>query len=115
MKVYWSLKSVPELEALTRKERRRVHQECLQKYFVRARATCRSTTAFFALILITAIGISICTKISESLGMKPNFWVFLAASSIVLPVGSFIFSRIAIPVLRPFYLEFIEKRPSVEL
>ncbi len=114
MRIYWSLKSVPELQALPRKERRRVHEECLRKHFFRAPATCRSITAFLARILISAFGMFICISVSGSFGMKPNFWVFLTSAFIVLPIGSFIFSLIAIPVLRPFYLGIIEKRASVE-
>jgi len=41
--------------------------------------------------------------------MKQGFWPVLAAAFVGCPAGSFVFSQIAIPVLRPFYQEFIEK------
>ena len=37
MSIYWSLKSVPELASLTRKQRRRVHEKCLRRHFFHAR------------------------------------------------------------------------------
>jgi hypothetical protein len=109
MRIYWSLKSVPELAALTRKERRRVHEECLRRHFWRAPASCRSITAHLAQIFILAGIMFVCISISGACGMKPNFWIFLVSAFIGMPAGSFVFSRIAIPVLRPFYREFIEK------
>jgi hypothetical protein len=114
MNIYWSLKSVPELAALNRKERRRVHTDCLKKHFLWASVTCRSITALLAQIFVSAFGMLICISISEAFGMKPNFWVFLVSSFIVLPIVSFIYFQIAVPVLRPFYCEFIEKKSSVE-
>jgi hypothetical protein len=102
MNIYWSLKSVPELAALTRKERQRVHAECLKKHFLWESANFRSITALLAQIFISAFGMLICINISESLGLKSNFWVFLVSSFIVLPIGSFVYLQIAIPALRPF-------------
>jgi hypothetical protein len=110
MRVYWSLKSVPELAALTRKERRRVHEECLRRYFLHGPASCRSITAFLAHIFICACCLVVSISIFGGFGMKPNFWVFLASAFICAPVGMFVFSRVAIPYLRPFYREFIEKK-----
>ena len=73
MNIYWSLKDVPELAALTSKERQRVHAECLKKHFLWASANCRSISALSARIFISALGMAICIYLSESFGMKPNF------------------------------------------
>jgi hypothetical protein len=114
MNIYWSLKSVPELSALTRKERQRVHAECLKKHFLYAPANRRSITALLARIFLTALCMVIGLRIAEAFGMKPNFWVYLVSSFIVVPVGSFVYLQIAVPALRPFYSEFIEKKSFVE-
>jgi len=56
------------------------------------------------------VGISI----FGTFGIKPNFWIFLASAYIGGSVGSFVFSRIAIPLLRPFYREFMENKACAE-
>jgi hypothetical protein len=114
MSIYWSLKSVPELKALRPEERRRVHLECLREHFLHVPVTWRAATAFFSQILISAFGMYSGISIAESFGLKSNFWVCLAVTLIVLPIGSFVFSRIAIPVLRPFYPEFIQKSGAAD-
>jgi hypothetical protein len=114
MRIYWSLKSAPELAALTRKERRRVHEECLRRLFWHAPAGCRSITAYLAQMFILAGTMFVGISIFGAFGIKSNFWIFLALAFIGGPVGSFVFSQLAIPVLRPFYPELIDKNACAE-
>ena len=109
MNIYWSLKSVPELATLTRKQRRQVHEQCLQRHFFRAPATTRSISAFAAALFTTmAFGV-FGVSIPEMFGAPDKIWFFRFSASVGFAAGRFILSRIAIPVLRPFYQEFIER------
>ena len=109
MSIYWSLKSVPELAPLSRKQRRRVHERCLRRYFLRAPVTRRSVVAYLILLAILMssgfTGLYIASIFGWSDSLAVGVSAFFGAT-----VGSYIFSRIAIPVLRPFYQEFIETK-----
>ena len=106
--IYWTLKSVPELAPLPRKQRRRVHEQCLRRHFWFARATARSITAYAACILIAAGVVFLGVSIPPLFGVAYSFWFVLLSAWIGFEIGRFVFSRIAIPVLRPFYHEFIQ-------
>ena len=108
MSIYWSLKSVPELEPLTRKQRRRVHEQCLRRHFWRAPATLRSVVAY-SILFLTVCGIVILgTSIAGIVGWPDSIWAAGISGFFGVTVGDYVFSRIAIPILRPFYREFIE-------
>ena len=107
MSIYWSLKSVPELAPLTRKQRRKVHEKCLQRYFFRAPATSRSVTAYFAAIFIASSFGFLGATIPSWFGILHGFWFILVGAMIGFEIDRFVLSRIAIPALRPFYREFI--------
>jgi hypothetical protein len=107
MSIYWSLKSVPELAPLTRKQRRRVHEQCLRRHFFLARATARSVLAYGAALLITSILVFLGASISAGSGITRSVWLIVSAL-VGFALGRFVLSRIAVPVLRPFYREFIE-------
>jgi hypothetical protein len=109
MKIYWTLKSVPELAPLTEKQRRRVHMQCLRRHFWFAPTTGRSIVAYLSLILITVIILVVGGSILRAFGGAYIFWLDAVLAGIGFMAGSFVFSRIAIPVLRPFYHEFIER------
>jgi hypothetical protein len=109
MSIYLSLKSVPELAPLTRKQRRQVHEECLLRYFFRAPATPRSISAFVAAIFIASIFAFVGTSIPSWFGISHGVWFFPISAVVGVVVGRFVLSRIAIPVLRPFYRKFIER------
>ena len=109
MKIYWSLKSVPELAALTRKQRRRVHEQCLRRHFWLARATRRSVAAYLALFFTFLIIVAGGDSILSACGIAGSIWVTSGLALIGALAGWFVFSRIAIPILRPFYREFIER------
>ncbi len=107
MSIYWSLKSVPELARLTRKQRRRVHEQCLRRHFWGAPATRRSVLAYLIMVA-TVVSCGVLTISMASAFGWPNTWAVGVAAFFGANVGSYIFSRIAIPVLRPFYQAFVE-------
>lgn len=107
MSIYWSLKSVPELASLTRNQRRRVHEQCLRRHFFGARATLRSVSAYVAAIVIAIIFILLGATIPKASDVVRGI-CFVASAIFGFELGRFVLSRIAIPVLRPFYHEFIE-------
>src|SRR6266566_3095121 len=76
MDTYWSLKSVPELAPLTRQQRRRVHEQCLQRHFFRARGTRRSVLAFVSALFIATVFLFLGASIPSSLGIPHSFWFF---------------------------------------
>jgi hypothetical protein len=105
--IYWTLKSVPELSPLPRKVRRRVRERCLRRHFWFARATTRSVAAYVASILmVCAIGF-LGTTIPQVFGLADSIWYVLGSAMVGFQIAQFVFSRIAIPVLRPLYHEFI--------
>lgn len=108
MNIYWSLKSVPELAPLTRKQRRRVHAQCLRRHFFAARAAARSISAYLAAIVIASVFIYLGSTIPTAPGVVRGI-AFALSVVIGFELGRFVLSRIAIPVLRPFYSEFIER------
>ena len=107
--IYWTLKSVPELARLPRKERRRVHEQCVRRHFLFARATARSLTAYVASILTVGIVVFLAASIRQLFGITYHFWFVLVSALVGIEIGRFIFSRIAIPALRPFYHDFIQR------
>src|SRR5579863_5515354 len=100
--IYWTLKSVPELARLPRKERRRAHEQCLRRHFWFARATARSVTAYVGSIFTVAIFVFLATSIPQFFGIANHWWFVLVPALIGFEIARFVFSRIAIPVLRPF-------------
>jgi len=109
MSIYWSLKNVPELALLPHKQRCQVHQKCLRRHFYWARGTVRSITALFVSILAAGIFVSLCISIPSAFGIACNFWFVLVSGLVGIEVYQFVFSQMAIPVLRHFYREFIEE------
>ena|SRR5207244_2422847 len=106
--IYWRLKDVPELASLGPKERRRVHELCLRRHFLYTRPTRRSLAAFAAMLCCP---ISVGILGSDLLARVPSSAPFpydIAAMTIGAMFGWFVFTRIAIPYLRPFYSNFVE-------
>jgi len=107
MKIFWRLKDVPELAPLVPEERRRVHEVCLRRHFLCTRPTPRSAAAFVALL---GCGISVGilgTALLARVGASDPLWN-IAAMTCGGMLGWFLFTRIAMPSLRPHYTEFIE-------
>jgi len=108
MSIYWSLRNVPELASLTRKQRGQVHEQCLQRYFFRAPANIRSVLAFLSAIFITSGFASLASRLPSWFGMPHKFWAIPLGAIVGMTIGRYVLSRIAIPTLRPFYHEFIK-------
>ena len=108
MKIYWTLKSVPELASLTRKQRCRVHEQCLRRHFWYAGPTWRSVVGYSAFIFTVAGFVLAGESILRLFGVGHSFWTTVVCAFIGAVVGSFVISQIAISMLRPFYQEFIE-------
>jgi hypothetical protein len=108
MSIYWSLKDVPELATLTRKQRRRVHERCLRRHFWSAPVTRRSIAAYFVLLVFLLGSLLAGISLSRVFGCPDNVWFIGTSAFFGTVVGKYIFSRIAIPVLRPFYHDFIQ-------
>jgi hypothetical protein len=103
MKIYWTLKDVPELASLPPKERRRVHELCLRQHFLYARPSRWSMLAYAA-CLICAILVSVLGgDLLELLSDKESLWFTVGAMTIGIMMGWGLFSRMAIPSVRPFY------------
>jgi cytochrome c biogenesis protein CcdA len=109
MSIYWSLKDVPELAALTPRQRGRVHESCLRRHFLTARAT-RQSVAIYAAFLLCSIALTLLvTNVPELLGFQFSIWFTVVGGTIGSFMGWFLLSRLAIPFLRPFYREIIER------
>ena len=107
MNIYWTLKDVPELASLPPKARRRVHELCLRQHFLCARPTRRSMLAY-AVCMVCALIVGVLG--GDLLGLmsgKESLWFSVAAMTIGMMLGWGLFSRIAIPSLRPFYRRFL--------
>ncbi len=109
MTIYWTLKSVPELASLPRKQRVKVHEQCYRRHFLQAPASVRSIASFFSFIVVAAICMIIGFRILEVVGLPSDrWWSFLIVGCIGIPLGQYVSTRIAIPALRPFYRQFTE-------
>src|SRR5258705_767444 len=107
MSIYWSLKDVPELASLTPQQRGRVHESCLRRHFLSARAT-RKSVAIYAAFLLCSITLPLlATSVPELFGFQFSIWFTVIGGTVGGFAGWFLLSRLAIPFLRPFYREFI--------
>lgn len=109
MNIYWSLKNVPELAPLARKQRRRVHEQCLQRHFWKAPVTRRSIAAYLILLVTVFSSLFMGITLSHVFGCPDSIWFIGVVIYFGAVTGRYTFSLIAIPVLRPFYHEFIGK------
>src|SRR6266571_8700088 len=108
MKIYWRLKKVPELAPLAQKERSRVHEICLRRHFLYTRPTPRGVVAFLAFlgcgITVGILGTALLARV----GASDPLWN-IAAMTIGGVLGWFLFTRIAMPSLRPHYTEYLTR------
>jgi hypothetical protein len=107
MRVYWSLKRVPELALLGKRDRRRVHESCFRRYWLNAPLNKRSLAAYFAMMVyIPAVTILGCALLD---GLPGSGWHALIAMSAGMYSGWYCFTRVAISHLRPFYRDYIHE------
>jgi hypothetical protein len=108
MKIYWSLRNVPELAPLEAADRKRVHEACLRRYFWHAPATRRSLTAYLMLILCPAALVGIISWLVQAFGGSISTWLSVLILVGGGSLGHFVFSRIATAHLRQFYSDYIQ-------
>jgi len=108
MKIYWTLKDVPELSGLSQPERRRVHRACYWKAFRRGRCL----TALLFCGLCGGLGCSLGWCLHWFLGYPTLIWVTLGLQGIGGGIGGglggLIFGQVLIDYLRPFYAKYIK-------
>ena len=104
MSIYWSLKSVPELPgggaesmsivfSIISSVRRPLHEA--SRLFL---------AALFTAFIFLFLGVSM-----PWFGLPKSFWYIPVSAMVGFGIGRFVLSRIAIPVLRPFYRELVER------
>jgi len=109
MGIYWSLSDVPELASLPRDKRRRVHEACLRKYIFNTRATGRTIIAYLMLVIAgPAVAILSLDILAPLFGAPIPNWVTILTLVVGASLGWFLFSRLLIPHLRRFYLDYIQ-------
>jgi len=112
MKIYWSLRDVPELARLPSAERRRVHEACLRRHFWHSPVNRTSLTAYLMLIICPVALVGITSWLVEAFGGTISTWLMIPTIVAGGSLGHFVFSRIATCHLRHFYLNYIENDPK---
>ncbi len=103
MKIYWLLKSIPELAEMPKKERKAIWRRCYWKVF-RHWQTC------LALIVCGA-----CAGLGVILGQMwvGNYIVGAAVGGAVGGgIGGFIFAQVATAMARHYIREYLKKSPD---
>jgi hypothetical protein len=108
MKIYWSLRNVPELAPLAPADRKRVHEACLRRYFWHAPVTRRSLVAYLMLILCPAALVGLTSWLVQAFGGTTSTWMLVLILIAGGTLGHFVFSRIATAHLRRFYSDYIQ-------
>jgi hypothetical protein len=109
MKIYWSLKQVPELADLSPKRRRRAHDACMRKYFFEAPLTRWSRFAF--VLFLVSIGLPLFIY-EEGFSGRHSLVVLFGVVAGGIQAGWFLMEQLAIPIIRPFYHQFINRELS---
>lgn len=107
MKIYWSLKDVPELAHLSLPERRRVHHACNGQAF----KSRRCLAALSLCVLSCWLGILLCAGLLWLLGC--SFPIVLGVGSVVGGaigggIGGLVYGQIVTGYLRPFYADYLK-------
>jgi hypothetical protein len=108
MHIYWSLRQVPELAHLAPADRKRVHQACLRRCFLRAPATRRTLCAYLMLILCPGAFVGLTTWLVQAFGGTTPTWLLILIALAGFELGHFVFSRLAMAYLRQFYSDYIQ-------
>lgn len=106
MKIYWSLRDVPELAPLSWVNRHRVHRACFRTYFWRAPITRKTWPAYVMLFLCPL------SLVVVALGVFPDPAMIMLALTVGAPLGYYVCSRMAVVHLRHYYSVYIQ--PGVE-
>ena len=109
MKIYWSLRNVPELASLAPADRRSVHDACLRRYFLGAPAMRRSLIAYLMMILCPAALVGLTASVLHAFRVTAPVWLIALIAAAGAMLGHFVFSRIAVAHLRQFYQDYIQK------
>ena len=119
MNIYWLLRKVPELAPLKWADRSRVHEACLRRYVFGGDATRKSVCAFLILLIGCPVAFFLFAGwIGRVSGVTIPGWLDGWKVGLVMTAGSmlgyFVFSRLAVAPLRPFYSDYIqnELRPG---
>jgi hypothetical protein len=111
MKIYWSLRDVPELAPLSPAERIRIHEACLNRHFFKAQVTRTSLTAFIVMLILCPVAlVALMTWMIQIFGGTTPLWLIFLTMVVGATLGRFVFSRIAVAHLRQFYSEYIQKK-----
>jgi RsiW-degrading membrane proteinase PrsW (M82 family) len=105
----WSLEGVPELTGLSRQARQRVHAVCVRHHFLHARVTWWSAFAYAVFISCVSGFSALSEFVARLIGVQNSIWFLICGALIGAWVGAFLFSRMAISLVRAFYRETIEK------
>ncbi|RYD38118.1 MAG: hypothetical protein EOP86_01760 [Verrucomicrobiaceae bacterium] len=110
MRIYHSLKDIPELAALPPKERRRVHNACLlENYsFLSRHGLMWLTFVCFCAGVGAALGFML-HRIVDSVSLRTCERVGAAVGYVF---GGFVYGQMIHRKLRPHYAEFIRKEPK---
>jgi len=103
MKIYWTLKDVPELADLSRSERGRVHRACYGQAFKNRRCQ----VALLICGLCAGLGSVVSGSLHWDFGFPPSIWNMAVGGGIGGGIGGFIYGRVVTDYLRPFYADYI--------
>lgn len=107
MKIYWSLKNVPELAGLSLPERLRVNCACRGQAF----KSRRCLAALGVCVLCCWLGMLVCIGLLWLFGCSPP--VYLAVGGVIGGamgggLGGLIYGQVVTGYLRPFYADYIK-------
>src|SRR5713226_713456 len=100
MKIYWTLKQIPELRDLPKGERKRVWRDCYMtpKHMV-----------IYVFVVVT-----VCFPLTWLINQaKMPTWTFVALSGLCAGIASFIVSQVLIECLRPSIREYLKEHGHI--
>ncbi|MEI9959575.1 MAG: hypothetical protein WDM76_00160 [Limisphaerales bacterium] len=112
MKIYWSLKNVPELLTLDSDERAKVHWACLREHFFYAPLMRWSVAAYLSFLVCPVAIVTVITLSYWMIGVVTPAWLSLLGTLFGSFIGMDIFSLIAINYLRRFYSAYSQRMKS---
>ena len=107
MKIYWSLKQVPELSGLTPGERLRVHRACYKNAFRDRRCKAALLVSLTICGLCGGAGAALGSSLDEMLGVPRSLWYVAICAGVGGGIGGFIHGQVVTNCLRPLYADYI--------